>query len=49
MLIGTALVVQSLRLPYSAGGTGLIPGQGANIPHALWPKELKQYKTEAIL
>ena len=24
-------------LPSSAGGTGLIPGQGAKIPHALRP------------
>ena len=24
--------------PSSARGTGLIPGQGAKIPHALWPK-----------
>ena len=22
----------------SAGGVGLIPGQGAKIPHASWPK-----------
>ena len=25
-------------LPSNAGGAGLIPGQGAKIPHALWPK-----------
>ena len=24
--------------PSSAGGAGSIPGQGANIPHASWPK-----------
>ena len=24
--------------PCNAGGAGLIPGQGAKIPHALWPK-----------
>ena len=26
-------------LPYNAGGLGSIPGQGANIPHALQPKK----------
>ena len=25
-------------LPSSVGGVGLIPGWGAKIPHALWPK-----------
>ena len=25
-------------LPPNAGGVGLTPGQGAKIPHALWPK-----------
>ena len=34
-------------LPSNAGGSGSIPGQGAKIPHALWPKnqntEQKQY------
>ena len=25
-------------LPSNAGGAGLIPGRGAQIPHALWPK-----------
>ena len=25
--------------PSNAGGAGLIPGQGAKIPHALWPKK----------
>ena len=35
---GTSLVVQCLRLRTSpAGGTGLIPGQGNKIPHAVWP------------
>ena len=29
-------------LPLNAGDTGLVPGWGAEIPHALWP-------TEAIL
>ena len=24
--------------PSNAGDTGLIPGRGAKIPHALWPK-----------
>ena len=34
-------------LPYKAGGVGLIPGWGAKIPFALWPKhqniKQKQY------
>ena len=25
-------------LPSNAGGEGLIPGEGAKIPHASWPK-----------
>ena len=41
-------MVQWLRLCISnAGGTGLIPGLGAKIPHALWPEhqniKQKQY------
>ena len=32
----------------NAGGEGLIPGQGARVPHASWPKKPK-HKTEAIL
>ena len=35
----------SKTLPSNAQGTGLIPDQGAKIPHALWPKKLKN-KTE---
>ena len=35
--------------PSSAQGAGLIPGQGAKIPHALGPKKKKKHKTEAIL
>ena len=34
-------------LPSSAGGAGSIPGRGAKIPHAMWPKnqniKQKQY------
>ena len=26
-------------LPSNAGGVGLIPGRGAKIPYALWPKK----------
>ena len=38
----TSLAVQGLRLPVStAGGTGLIPGQGTKIPHAAWPGQRK--------
>ena len=52
--LGTSLAVQWLRLclkkkkktlPSSAGGVGSIPGRGARIPHASWPK----HKTEALL
>ena len=35
-------------LPSNAGGVGLIPGWGAKIPHALWPKKSK-HNTEATL
>ena len=35
-------------LPSKAGGTGLIPGWGAKIPHGSLPKKPK-HKTEAIL
>ena len=34
--------------PSSAGGAGSIPGQGAKIPHVLWPKN-QNIKTEATL
>ena len=34
--------------PSSAGGAGLIPGRGAEIPHASRPKKPK-HKTEATL
>ena len=27
--------------PSSAGGAGSVPGQGAKIPHASWPKKTK--------
>ena len=34
--LGTSVVVQWLRLPAStAGGTGLIPGQGTKLPQAM--------------
>ena len=36
---GTSLAVQWLRhLASTAGGEGSIPGRGAKIPHASWPK-----------
>ena len=35
-------------LPSNAGGAGSVPGRGARIPHASWPKKPK-HKTEAIL
>ena len=37
--------------PLNAGAEGSIPGQGAKIPHASWPKKKKQkqkHKAEAI-
>ena len=34
--------------PSSAGHVGSIPGRGAKIPHALWPKKPK-HKTEGML
>ena len=34
----TSSVVQWLRLSSSAASEGSIPGWGAEIPHALWPK-----------
>ena len=45
---GTSLVVQWLRLPAStAGGTGLIPGLGTTIPHAVRHGQKK--KNEQVL
>ena len=35
-------------LPSNAGGVGSIPGWGAKIPHASWPKK-PGHKIEAIL
>ena len=37
-------------LPSNAGNARCITGQGARIPHALWPKnqKVKKEKTEAI-
>ena len=43
--LGTSLVVQWLRLFTStAGVTGLVPGWGTNIPHAVQPRNLKKKK-----
>ena len=38
---GTALAVQWLTSPSSAGSTGLIPGQGTKIPHSPPPTKNK--------
>ena len=35
--------------PSNAGHVGSIPGQGADSPHASWPKKTPKGKTEAIL
>ena len=44
LIVGTSLAVQWLRL---CGGAGSVPGWGAKIPHASWPKrqniKQKQY------
>lgn len=34
--------------PFNTGAVGLIPGYGAEVPHAWWPKKTK-HKTQAIL
>ena len=34
--------------PSNAEGAGSIPGWGAKIPHASWPKNQTNIKTEAI-
>ena len=44
---GTSLAVQWLRLGTStAGGAGLIPGQGIKMPHASRPSQNKQTKQQ---
>ena len=43
-LPGTSLVAQWLTSPSKAAGVGLIPGQGAKIPHA-WPKNKNRSDT----
>ena len=42
--MGTSLMVQWLRLHHSpsAGGMGLIPGQGTEIPQAAWHSRKKR-------
>ena len=42
-IVGAFLMVQWLGLhAFIAVGTGLIPGQGTNIPHAIQPKKKKE-------
>ena len=49
-LPGTSLAVQWFRLHAStAGGTGLIPGQGIKIPHTSWCRQKKKKKSLHIL
>ena len=44
-MFGTSLAVQWLRLRTStAGGAGLISGQGTKIPHAAWRGQKKKKK-----
>ena len=47
--LGISLVIQWLRLcTPSTGGTGLIPGLGTKIPHAMvWPSETKPTNHES--
>ena len=40
------LVVKTL--PSSAGGAGLIPGQGAKISPAFWPKNPPKYTSNVV-
>ena len=35
-------------LPSNAGGAGFIPGRGAGIPHASWPKHQNIKRTKEI-
>ena len=45
--VGAFLMVQWLGLhAFIAVGTGLIPGQGTNIPHAIQPKKKKERERE---
>ena len=45
--VGSSLAVQWLRLHAStARGMGLIPGQGAKIPHTMWHGQLKKKKVQ---
>jgi len=44
--LGTSLVVQQLKQPSNAEGVGSIPGQGAEIPHASQPKNIKKKRKE---
>ena len=37
-----------LRLPSSAGGAGLMPGQGTKISPAFWPKNPKKYTSNVV-
>ena len=42
-------MVQWLRLCISsAGGVGLIPGQGTKIPDAKWPKKKKEFTSNLV-
>ena len=43
MTLGTSLALQGLKLcAPTAGGAGLIPGQGTKIPYALWVTKKKK-------
>ena len=40
--LGTSLSVQGLRLHFQCRGCGCCPGQGAESPHATWPRKEKE-------
>ena len=52
LILGTSLVAQQLTSPFSVRGAGLIPGGGAEMSHALWPKsqntQQKRYVTNSV-
>ena len=49
-ILGNSLAVQWLGLWAStAGGTGSIPGQGTNMPHAMRHSQKKKRKKKAII
>ena len=49
MYLGTSLAVQWLRFcAPTAGGAGLITGEGTKIPHAAWHSQKKEKEKKEI-